>query len=124
MPVLMKHVDPNTHLMTDEAGQYIHLARWFMAHDFTTNGKGEYVRSGYIHTNNVEGFHSVFKRGMGAFTSIEPSITCTAMLPSSTFATTTGCASESTTQTAPTTRCLASWASASPIERLVEERLS
>jgi hypothetical protein len=62
----MKHVHPASHMMTDEAGQYTHLARWFIAHDFTTHSKGEYVRAGanYVHTNTVEGFYSVFKRGM------------------------------------------------------------
>ena len=30
---------------------------------FTRHGKGEYVR-GLTHTNTVEGFYSVFKRGM------------------------------------------------------------
>jgi transposase-like protein len=66
MPILMKHVDPNSHVMTDEAGQYTHLARWFMAHDFTTHSKGEYVSAAapYVHTNTVENFYSVFKRGM------------------------------------------------------------
>lgn len=49
--------------MTDEAGQYAHLAKHFAAHGFTRHGKGEYVR-GDIHTNTVEGFYSVFKRGM------------------------------------------------------------
>ncbi len=50
--------------MTDEAGQYARLNKHFAAHDFTTHGKGEYVRDGFIHTNTAEGFYSVFKRGM------------------------------------------------------------
>jgi transposase-like protein len=63
LPIIKKHVSPESHLMTDEAGQYTHLAKHFMAHDFTTHGAGEYVR-GIAHTNTVEGFYSVFKRGM------------------------------------------------------------
>ena len=35
----------------------------FAGHDFTRHGAGEYVR-GLVHTNTVEGFYSVFKRGM------------------------------------------------------------
>ncbi len=32
-------------------------------HGFTRHGQGEYV-VGDVHTNTVEGFYSVFKRGM------------------------------------------------------------
>ncbi len=49
--------------MTDEAGQYAHLNNYFTEHDFTKHSMGEYVR-GIVHTNTVEGFYSVFKRGM------------------------------------------------------------
>jgi hypothetical protein len=49
--------------MTDEAGQYAHLGKHFTEHDFVTHGTGEYVR-GDVHTNTLEGFYSVFKRGM------------------------------------------------------------
>jgi len=49
--------------MTDEAGQYTHLGKHFTEHDFVSHGKGEYGR-GKTHTNTVEGFYSVFKRGM------------------------------------------------------------
>ena len=49
--------------MTDEAGQYTHLADHFASHENVRHGAGEYGR-GKIHTNTVEGFYSVFKRGM------------------------------------------------------------
>ena len=49
--------------MTDEAGQYSKLNKFFAAHEFTSHSAGEYVR-GKVHTNTVEGFYSVFKRGM------------------------------------------------------------
>jgi hypothetical protein len=52
-----------THVMTDEAGQCAHLNKHFAAHDFTTHSKGGYVR-GIVHSNTVEGYYSVFKRGM------------------------------------------------------------
>jgi hypothetical protein len=64
LPIIKAHVSPYSHVMTDEAGQYTHMAKHFIAHDFTTHSKGEYVRDGFIHTNTVEGFYSVFKRGM------------------------------------------------------------
>jgi transposase-like protein len=64
LPIIKVHVSPETHVMTDEAGQYSRLNKHFAAHDFTTHSAGEYGRDGYIHTNTVEGFYSVFKRGM------------------------------------------------------------
>ena len=63
LPIIKRHVHPDTHVMTDEAGQYAHLNKHFTEHDFTAHSNGEYVR-GIIHTNTVEGFYSVFKRGM------------------------------------------------------------
>jgi transposase-like protein len=63
LPVIKANVAPGTHIMTDEAGQYAHLNRHFAGHDFVRHGTGEYGR-GVVHTNTVEGFYSVFKRGM------------------------------------------------------------
>ena len=39
------------------------VGREFAAHETTTHARGEYVR-GTIHSNTVEGFFSIFKRGM------------------------------------------------------------
>jgi transposase-like protein len=64
MPIIEVHVSPATHVMTDEAVQYAALRKSFAGHDFTRHGAGEYVRDGFIHTNTVEGYYSVFKRGM------------------------------------------------------------
>ncbi len=63
LPIIRANVAPGTHVMTDEAGQYAALNKTFAAHDFVRHGAGEYVR-GDAHTNTVEGFYSVFKRGM------------------------------------------------------------
>ncbi len=63
LPIIKANVHPQTSVMTDEAGQYAALDKHFAGHDFTRHGKGEYVR-GLTHTNTVEGFYSVFKRGM------------------------------------------------------------
>jgi hypothetical protein len=90
--------------MTDEAVQYARLDKDFAGHDFTRHGAGEYVRDGLIHTNTVEGFYSVFKRGMKGVYQHCGERPCTAMLQNSTSATTTGCALESTTPPAPTRR--------------------
>ena len=63
LPVIKANVDPKTQVMTDEAGQYAHLKKHFAGHDFVRHGADEYGR-GIVHTNTVEGFYSVFKRGM------------------------------------------------------------
>ncbi len=63
LPIIKEHVHPGSRVMTDEAGQYAHLSKLFTEHGFTSHSKGEYVR-GDVHTNTVEGFYSVFKRGM------------------------------------------------------------
>jgi transposase-like protein len=63
LPIIKVHVSPETHIMTDEAGQYNRLNKFFAAHDFTNHTAGEYVR-GNVHSNTVEGYYSVFKRGM------------------------------------------------------------
>ncbi len=57
---LVKHVHPESHLMTDRANFY--LGAPVAAHESVDHGK-EYV-SGQIHTNTLEGYFSVFKRGM------------------------------------------------------------
>ena len=63
LPIIKVNILPGTSVMTDEAGQYAHLAKHFATHGFTRHGAGEYV-VGDVHTNTVEGFYSVFKRGM------------------------------------------------------------
>ncbi len=63
MPILKANIDAETVIMTDEAGQYSRVYQHFAAHGFTQHKAKEYVR-GEVHTNTVEGFYSVFKRGM------------------------------------------------------------
>ncbi|MDE3023559.1 MAG: IS1595 family transposase [Pseudomonadota bacterium] len=63
MPILKANIAAETVIMTDEARQYNRVYQHFAAHGFTRHSAGEYVR-GKTHTNTVEGFYSVFKRGM------------------------------------------------------------
>jgi len=63
VPILQENIDCEAVVYTDEAGQYKHLGRDFGSHDFVHHGQGEYGR-GTVHTNTVEGFYSIFKRGM------------------------------------------------------------
>jgi transposase-like protein len=63
VPILRANIAKETTVMTDEAGQYAHLGKEFASHEYVNHGAGEYGR-GDVHTNTVEGFYSVFKRGM------------------------------------------------------------
>ena len=63
VPILRENIAKEATVYTDEAGQYTHLDRYFEDHDFVSHGAGEYVR-GEVHTNTIEGYFSIFKRGM------------------------------------------------------------
>jgi transposase-like protein len=63
IPIIKANVAKETAIMTDEAGQYHNLGADFASHESVNHGKEEYVR-GDVHTNTVEGYYSVFKRGM------------------------------------------------------------
>jgi len=61
-----------TRLMTDGEGQYRILAPMFASHEAVNHMHGEYVR-GDAHTNTVEGFFSILKRGIiGTFHHVSP----------------------------------------------------
>lgn len=63
MPIVRANIAKESALMTDESGIYRRVGQEFASHDFVTHSKDEYVR-GNVHTNTVEGFYSIFKRGM------------------------------------------------------------
>lgn len=65
-PVLMSNVDRNTNIVTDESVIYSNLRPYFRDHASVNHSRGEYVCAEHpvIHTNTVEGFFSIFKRGM------------------------------------------------------------
>ena len=63
LPILQNQVKPETILMTDEAKQYVKIGREFKEHGVVVHSRKEYVR-GSVHTNTIEGFFSIFKRGM------------------------------------------------------------
>lgn len=62
-PILNEQLHAATNLMTDEARQYIPLGKAFASHNVVRHSIGEYVRGG-AHTNTIEGYFSIFKRGM------------------------------------------------------------
>lgn len=61
---LFRHLDPKSRLVTDGAMHYRTAAPlWAAKHQWVDHSK-EYVTQGDVHTNTLEGFFSVFKRGM------------------------------------------------------------
>jgi transposase-like protein len=60
---MTEHASPASSLMTDEAMQYKRIGRKFADHQTVNHSRGEYAR-GDVTTNTVEGYFSVFKRGM------------------------------------------------------------
>ena len=61
-PVLVAQVDRRSRLYTDDAGQYRHMGRDFK-HESVNHSANEYVR-GDAHTNTVENYFSILKRGI------------------------------------------------------------
>jgi len=57
------HLDPSANLMTDDLAGYRKPGKRFASHQTVNHSAGEYVR-GEVHTNTVEGYFSLFKRGV------------------------------------------------------------
>lgn len=62
-PIVNANVNKETWLMSDEAKQYVPIGEGFKGHFTVEHGAGEYV-DGPIYTNTIEGYYSIFKRGM------------------------------------------------------------
>lgn len=78
-PIIAEQIAKDTHLITDKASLYVNSTpyNWFNMkkeerslltglvdkHDYVNHSIGEYVR-GDIHTNTIEGYFSIFKRGL------------------------------------------------------------
>jgi transposase-like protein len=63
LPILKANIAKEATIYTDEAMQYDNLNKHFAAHASVNHGAEEYVR-GDVTTNTVEGYFSIFKRGM------------------------------------------------------------
>jgi transposase-like protein len=61
--ILPKHVSPEAHLNTDTLNAYSGIGKTFASHEAVNHSAREW-RRGTAHTNTIEGFFSVFKRGM------------------------------------------------------------
>jgi len=66
MPLVIANVAREARIMTDEHSGYRDAGKWFASHGTTSHGRGEYVNleDRTIHSNTVEGYFSIFKRGM------------------------------------------------------------
>jgi transposase-like protein len=63
-PVLHAHVDKRSYLMSDDALVYVPISRQFSGHGAVNHSIEEYVRGGFWHTNTVENYFSILKRGI------------------------------------------------------------
>lgn len=69
--IIKNTVEPNTNIYSDEHGAYYHLGSEGFNHAFVRHAE-EYVR-GNVHTNGIENFWSLLKRGIkGTYVSVEP----------------------------------------------------
>jgi hypothetical protein len=70
-PILRANIDfANSHLITDEATIYQRISEE-LPHDIIRH-KSEYIR-GEIHTQNIEGYWSILKRGLfGVYQTEQP----------------------------------------------------
>ena len=66
MPIVLANVAREARIMTDEHSGYRDAGKFFAGHCTTSHGKGEYVNleDRTVHSNTVEGYFSIFKRGM------------------------------------------------------------
>lgn len=69
---LVTNASRKSMLMTDEASMYIALGKEFYAHQTVVHSKRQYTdHCGFAHTNTVESFFAIFKRGItGSFHSV------------------------------------------------------
>lgn len=63
-PILDHHISKKTYLMTDDAAVYPWVTQEFAGHGSVNHSKGEYVRENFWHTNTVENYFSILKRGI------------------------------------------------------------
>src|SRR5262245_48802297 len=67
LPIVRENIAKEARVMTDDAATYYNKLGGFAGHGTVNHSANEYVRYGGpfpIHTNTVEGYFSIFKRGM------------------------------------------------------------
>jgi len=69
LPIVRANIAKESHVMTDEAGRYAKLGDKFASHGAVDHSRDEYGYTDFqtgrkININTVEGYYSIFKRGM------------------------------------------------------------
>ena len=71
-PIMRENVETNSRLITDAHKSYIELKDQYQ-HESIKHTVGNYITVGDKHTNNIEGYWSILKRGIiGTFHSVSP----------------------------------------------------
>lgn len=64
-PIIVKHASRASYLMSDESLVYPKVGAEFAGHGTVNHSSDEYVKvGGFVHTNTVENFFSLLKRGI------------------------------------------------------------
>jgi len=61
--IVSENIDHESKLFTDESRLYTEVGGMFEVHETVRHSAGEYVR-GEVHSNTIESYFSIFKRGM------------------------------------------------------------
>lgn len=71
-PILKHHISADARLMTDSAGLYSDMGKFFKSHETVNHSAGEYAR-GDVTTNTIEGYFGILKRGLhGVYQHVSP----------------------------------------------------
>jgi transposase-like protein len=63
-PILVRHASRKSYLMTDDSPIYPGIGDEFAGHGSVNHSQEEYVRGVFWHTNTVENYFSILKRGI------------------------------------------------------------
>jgi hypothetical protein len=69
VPIVRENIERESHVMTDEASRYSKVGKDFASHGVVDHSRAEYGYTDWqtgmkININTVEGYYSIFKRGM------------------------------------------------------------
>jgi transposase-like protein len=70
---MVTEIDKASYIMTDDAPMYVGIGQEFAGHGTVNHSAEEYVRAYFWHTNTVEGYFSILKRGIvGVYHHVSP----------------------------------------------------
>ena len=72
-PIMKANIHPSSCVITDASSNYYNTAMEYKVHETVNHTEDEFVRSGIIHTNSIEGAFSMLKRAIvGTYHSLSP----------------------------------------------------